>query len=70
MLLLVTVYILILFFYYYTSLFQFLGVKAILASYKEGVNKGYQKRVLVFMKKERDSISIYKEGEKVVNISY
>ena len=41
MLLSVIVYTLILFFYYSTSLLEFLEVKAILFSCKEGINKEY-----------------------------
>ena len=43
--------ILILFFYYSASLLQFFGVKAILSSGKEGINKGYQWRVSVFIER-------------------
>ena len=62
--LLVTVYILILFFYYSTSSLQFLGVEVILFSYKEGINRGYQWRVLVFIKKERWRVSVFIKRER------
>jgi len=39
-----------------------------LSGCKEGINKGYWLRVLVFIKREREG-SIYKEGERVVDTS-